>query len=132
MATHVKALGILHIVFGCLGILLGLAALALFGGLAALIGMKEGSPDALVGMGVLGIVGVAGFLVLLLLSLPGLIAGFGLMAFKPWARILTIVLSAIELLNVPFGTALGLYGFWVLLHPETEVLFGLRPAATAR
>lgn len=132
MATHVKALGILHIVFGCLGILLGLLALVFFGGLATLVGLKEGSPDAFVGMSVLGLIGVAGFLVLLLLSLPGLIAGLGLMAFKPWARILTIVLSAIELLNVPFGTALGLYGFWVLLHPETEVLFGLRPAATAR
>lgn len=132
MATHVKALGILHIVFGSLGILLGLLALAFFGGLAALVGIKDSSPDALVGMGILGILGVAGFLVLLLLSLPGLIAGFGLMSFKPWARILTIVLSAIELLNVPFGTALGLYGFWVLLHPETEVLFGLRPSAAMR
>jgi hypothetical protein len=132
MATHVKTLGILHIVFGCLGILIGLGALVFFGGLAALVGIKDGSHDALIGMGVLGILGMAGFLLLLVLSLPGLIAGFGLMAFKPWARILTIVLSAIELLNVPLGTALGLYGFWVLLHPETEVLFGLRPSAATR
>jgi hypothetical protein len=132
MGAHVKAVGILHIVFGCLGILLGLLALAFFGGLAAVVGISERSPDAFIGMSVLGMLGMAGFLLFLLLSLPGLIAGFGLLAYKPWARILMLVVCAIELLNVPFGTALGLYGFWVLLHPQTEALFGLRPPVAVR
>ena len=64
---------------------------------------------------------VAGFLALL--SIPGLIAGWGLLYFKPWARILTIVLSALHILNVPFGTALSIYGFWVLLSEEGSRLF---------
>jgi len=38
------------------------------------------------------------------------------------------VLCAINLLHVPLGTILGLYGFWVLLKPETEALFVQRPA----
>jgi hypothetical protein len=37
-----------------------------------------------------------------------------------------IVLSALDLFNIPLGTALGIYGFWVLLNKETEQLF-LRP-----
>ena len=34
-----------------------------------------------------------------------------------------IVLSAINLINIPFGTVLGIYGLWVLLTRETELLF---------
>jgi hypothetical protein len=36
---------------------------------------------------------------------------------------LTIILSALDLPGVPIGTALGVYGLWVLLKPETERLF---------
>ena len=61
------------------------------------------------------------------LSLPGIIAGIGLLKLQPWARILAIVISALDLLNVPIGTALGVYGLWVLLQAETERLFAQRP-----
>jgi hypothetical protein len=37
--------------------------------------------------------------------------------------VLTIILSVIHLFSVPFGTALGIYGLWVLLQQETEPLF---------
>jgi hypothetical protein len=67
---------------------------------------------------------------LLAISLPGLITGIGLLKLQPWARIVGIVLSAINLINIPFGTALGIYGLWVLLNKETEQLFsGVPPAA---
>jgi hypothetical protein len=59
----------------------------------------------------------------LLISLPGLIAGVGLLQFKPWARILAIIISALDLFGFPFHTALGIYGLWVLLNRETEQLF---------
>jgi hypothetical protein len=39
---------------------------------------------------------------------------------------LTIVLSVLDLIHVPFGTALGIYGLWVLLSQGSERLF--RPA----
>ncbi|MGB9612116.1 MAG: hypothetical protein ACPL7M_14190, partial [Bryobacteraceae bacterium] len=59
----------------------------------------------------------------LVLSLPSLILGYGLYNFRPWARILGIVLAAIHLLNVPVGTLISIYAFWVLLKPETAALF---------
>ena len=71
------------------------------------------------------------FIVLMVLSLPSVIAGIGLIRFRPWARIMTIVLSVLHLFNIPFGTALGVYGLWALLAPETEMLFRQQQALSA-
>jgi hypothetical protein len=49
----------------------------------------------------------------------GLIAGWGLLERKPWARTLAIVLGCFSLFDVPFGTALGVYTLWVLLPAES-------------
>jgi len=76
---------------------------------------------------VVGIVGIVLVSLLLLLSIPGIILGAGLLKLRPWARVLGIVMSALDLLHIPIGTALGIYGLWVLLQPETERL--LSPAA---
>lgn len=125
MRDHVKILGILHIVFGAIGIAIGLIILLVFGGLAGIVGVAgdTGDTDRATGMAVLSIIGVVIFLFTLLLSVPSLIAGIGLLKYRSWARILTIVLSAIDLLHIPLGTLLGIYGLWVLLSPETEALF---------
>ncbi len=51
-------------------------------------------------------------------------------SYKPWSRVLGIVLSVLNLLNFPIGTVLGIYGLWVLLNKDTERLFtrtGLTP-----
>jgi len=45
----------------------------------------------------------------------GFLAGWGLLQRESWARILSIVLALLALLNIPFGTALGIYTLWVLL-----------------
>lgn len=129
MQQHVKILGILHIVFGALGVLLGIGGLLFFGSIAGVVGLNESDPDKLVAIPILASIGGIILVVLLAVSLPGIIAGWGLLQFRNWARILTIVLSAISLLNVPFGTALGIYGLWVLLSKEGEALFRPRPVA---
>jgi hypothetical protein len=130
MQTHVKVLGILHIVFGCLGILFGIGMLALFGGIATMIGMNA-DPDAAVAIPILGAVGGIIAVFALLLSVPGIIAGIGLLSFKPWARILGIVISILNLINFPLGTALGFYGIWVLFSRDGTALFERRPVAPA-
>jgi len=48
------------------------------------------------------------------------LAGWGLLQRERWARILTLVLSFLALLNFPLGTALGVYSLWVLLPQESE------------
>lgn len=127
MAGHVKFLGILHIVFGACGALAALALLALFGGLAGLVAMASGDAP-LVAVPILGGIGILVFGFFAAISFPGLIAGIGLLGYRNWARILTLVLSALQLLNFPFGTILGIYGLWVLLSGGAEALFR-RPRA---
>lgn len=124
MAGHVKILAILHLVFGALGLLAGLLIFAIFGGIAGLVG-ASGADGSFVAVPILGAIGIGVAVFATVLSLPGILAGFGLLQFRPWARILTIVLSALELLNFPFGTALGAYGLWVMLNNDTERLFGI-------
>jgi len=50
----------------------------------------------------------------------GIAIGAGLLMRQPWARMLTIVFGAISLIDIPFGTALGIYTLWVLLPAESE------------
>jgi uncharacterized membrane protein (UPF0136 family) len=128
MQQHVKILGALHIAFGALGLLGALAVLAIFGGLVGFLQFQPGVQDT-PAIPVLGIVGTFVTGLILITSLPSLIAGIGLLNYQNWARLLTIILSAIGIFNVPFGTALGVYGFWVLLSDEGTRLFTSRPAA---
>jgi hypothetical protein len=123
MRDHVRIVAILHVVFGALGALVGFAILILLGGIAGLVGAAAHDPDAEIAVPILGAIGLFICVLLLVLSLPGIIAGIGLLNYQPWARILTIVISALDLLNVPFGTALGIYSLWVLLSREAEALF---------
>jgi hypothetical protein len=50
----------------------------------------------------------------------GFIAGWGLLRREPWARIVALVLAFLALLNVPFGTAIGVCTLWVLLPGPSE------------
>jgi hypothetical protein len=50
----------------------------------------------------------------------GIVAGWGLLERQPWARMLAIVLGCLSLLDMPFGTALGIYTLWVLLPAKSE------------
>jgi hypothetical protein len=51
----------------------------------------------------------------------GLLAGWGLLEGQAWARMLAIVLAFLNLLHIPFGTALGIYTLWVLLPAQSEI-----------
>jgi phage shock protein PspC (stress-responsive transcriptional regulator) len=116
MEEHVKILGILYIAFSALGLVIAfIVFIAVTGG-----GLISGDETAIAITTIVG-TAIAGFLVLL--SAPGIIGGMGLLKRQSWARILVLVLGVINLLNIPFGTALGIYTIWALTHKETEELF---------
>lgn len=48
------------------------------------------------------------------------ITGWGLLTRQPWARTAALVVGGISLMDLPFGTALGIYTLWVLLPAESE------------
>src|SRR3954466_9761161 len=108
MTTHVKVLGILYIVFSSLGVCAALVVGLVFGTASGIVA-ANGDADARVALPVIGLAGTTLVIFLLALSLPGLITGIGLLKFKPWARIVGIVLAAINLINIPIGTLLGAY-----------------------
>jgi len=126
MQTHVRVLGILHLAFGALGVLTAIFLSVLFGGITSLIGRNATGDDARIAIPILGGIGALIVLVTIALSIPSLIAGWGLLSYRSWARILTIILSIVLLVHLPFGTALGFYGFWVLLSREGTDLFQRR------
>ncbi len=57
---------------------------------------------------------------LLAKGLAGIAAGIGLLQRLPWARTLTIIVAIISLINIPLGTALGIYSLWALLSPNAD------------
>ncbi len=57
---------------------------------------------------------------LLIKAIVGFATGWGLLQREAWARTAALVLGFIALLNIPFGTALGIYTIWVLLPAEAD------------
>ena len=128
MQQHVKIFAILNLVLGGLALLGGVIALAFFGGLAGLVTFNDDTHDAMVGGAVLSLIGAVILVVMLVLSLPMIIAGIGLLNYRPWARILAIIVCAIHIFGFPFGTAFAIYGLWVLLSNQGAALFRPQPA----
>lgn len=116
MEKHINVVAILQIGFSILGLLIGGVLFTLF----VLLGSFIQEPDAQV---VFGIIVKVVMVVLVVLSIPGIIAGIGLLKRKEWARILTLILSVLDLINFPIGTAVGVYSIWALVQPEVVEQF---------
>jgi hypothetical protein len=121
----VKVLGALFLAMGALGLLGALFSSVAFGLLAGVVG-ASGDEGAPLGSAVLGFTGLALTIALVLFSAPSIVCGWGLLKFRPWARILAIVLAAIALLGFPYGTVFGVYALWVLFSKGTEAMFERR------
>ena len=93
-------------------------AVAVFG-LAGGIVLSQGEHQA---AGILGIIAVALGSFLAVLALPGIIGGWALFSGRSWGRPLVLVLGFLDLINIPFGTALGVYTIWALLHEPVSQL----------
>lgn len=127
MRSHIQVVGILNVLWNLIGVLVGLACLLIGFGFGSMMGLAAGSQgSAGEGAALMAIVTTFGAIIgcaVLIPSLPGFIAGIALFKFRNWARIVLIIVSAINLLNFPFGTALGAYTLYVLLHRDTEAIF---------
>lgn len=117
MNQHISFVGALHIGFGLLGLA---GALAIYFGFQFLYEVVQDEPIA---EQILSFVGNTLALILIFSSSLGIIGGAGLFSYRPWARILVMIVSAMNCLNIPVGTAKGIYSLWVLMQPETIELF---------
>jgi hypothetical protein len=126
MRDHIKILGILNIVMGSLTALGGLVVMLFLGGMASILAMGVGdasdAENARVAAPLVGLFGGAITIFLLAWGALTILGGWGLLKYKPWSRILMIILSGISLIHFPIGTALGIYGLWVLLNDQSRQL----------
>lgn len=51
------------------------------------------------------------------------LAARGLRQGAGWARLTALAVAVLDLFLVPFGTVLGLYALWVLMHPDVRPHF---------
>ena len=117
MKQHVTFVGALHIGFGILGLLGALTVFIIFNFAQGFVIDEPLAEEILTFLG-----GTISLLIMFFACL-GIIGGVGLFSYKPWARILVMIVSAINCLNIPIGTAKGVYSIWVLMQKETMELF---------
>ena len=111
MERHINVIAALRIGFSIFGLLIGGMIFTLLYFVGDLVDDHEAEF-------VLTIIANVVIVLIIILSIPGIIAGIGLFKRKEWARILTLILSVLDLFNIPIGTAIGVYSIWALVQPE--------------
>jgi hypothetical protein len=128
VTRHIDLLGILYFGAAAIGIVLALAFVCLGIG-AATIASEVVTDSARLAARL-----TAGTLFTFALALTVWAAvqawtGRGLRERRHWARHGGLVLAVLNLFILPFGTALGVYTLWVLVHQQARREFAASPAA---
>jgi len=128
---HVSLLAILCSLWGALAMLVGVSLLLLSVGAIAILLGPDGNAVAL----------AAGLTAAAFATMGAVALVWGgahawasvlLRRRRPAGRVLTLGLAVVNLLMLPFGTALGAYALWILLANDGRRLFeaGSQPAAS--
>ena len=122
METHVDFVGVLFIVWGVLTALIGLATLALGVGGASLAASPNRPGGVAVGLTAAVFITLA--IIAIVWGAGHVLIGVLLRRHRHRARLVGLMLGSIDLLLLPYGTALGCYALWVLLSERGKALFG--------
>lgn len=126
VTRHRNVLGILWVVRGVMLLPAAAVLMGLSGHGPWMWGMDQW------GMGMPGFVHslLGGFgMGLLVVAIVGFVAGIGLITAQEWARLLAIIIGIVELISIPFGTALGIYTLWVLMPQQSDAEYAALAAA---
>jgi len=123
LISHLDFLGILFIIWGVLTTLVGLSTLALGVGAVAIItsASRDGGAQFAAGLTAAAFATLA--LIAIVWGLAHVAVGVPLRKRQPSARLAALTLGAVDLLLLPYGTALGCYALWVLLNEDGKKLF---------
>jgi hypothetical protein len=128
MASQVDFLGILFIVWGLLTTLVGVSTLALGVGAVALITSASRGSGGEFAAGFTAFAFTALAIIAIVWGAAHVVVGVPLRRHAPWSRLGALALGAVDLLLLPYGTALGVYAMWILLHEDGKRLFEDSPA----
>lgn len=119
MATHVKIISILEIVWGVLAAILAIVFLFAFG-IGSAATKAGGAPSFVTGM----LAGMGMFLGILAagLAVLAIVGGVKLLNHKRSGKTLTFIVAVISLISFPFGTAFGVYSLIILTREDTNRL----------
>jgi hypothetical protein len=117
MDKNINVIGILWIVYGALGIFFGFFLFVILIGVSFIPDIGYDAPV------ILRAVGIGIGLFMILLSIPEILAGYGVLKGKEWGRILVLILSFLNVLNMPMGTALSIYSFVILIKEDSIKYF---------
>jgi hypothetical protein len=123
MSTHVDFAGILFIVWGAVTVLIGLSTLALGIGAVSLMrsGSRGGGGQLAAGLMAAAFTTLA--VIAIIWGVAHVAVGVPLRRRKSWARLVALMLGSVDLMLLPYGTALGIYAMWVLLNEEGKKTF---------
>jgi len=113
VAEHVHLLAILWFVDGAL-LLIPAVIMAVLGGVVTSPLARHGTADDFAFTILPGLFSILCVMFLIFATLR-FIAGWGLLKLERWGRVFALVMAFLDLLHVPFGTALGIYTLYVLL-----------------
>jgi hypothetical protein len=123
MTSQVDFLGVLFIVWGLLTALIGVSTLALGVGAFAVLASPHRSGDGQIAAGLTAAVFTTLAVIALIWGAAHVVVGVPLRRRKSWSRIAALALGSVDLLLLPYGTALGVYALWILLREEGKRLF---------
>ena len=121
MIAHVEFVGVLFVVWGLLTTLVGVSTLALGVGAVALMAQAGGGGQVAAGLTAAVFTTLA--MIAIVWGAAHVVVGVPLRQRKPWARHVALMLGSVDLVLLPYGTALGVYALWVLLHEGGKELF---------
>jgi hypothetical protein len=123
LRAHVDFVGVLFVLWGLLTTLVGLSTLAL--GVAAVALIASGASRG--GEQFAASITAAAFTTLALIAIlwgaAHIVVGLPLRRRRHWSRVAALVLGSVDLVLLPYGTALGCYALWALLSEGGKNLF---------
>ncbi|MFC1800220.1 hypothetical protein ACFL2Z_04860 [Candidatus Eisenbacteria bacterium] len=115
MEKHITLAGAFNLAMGIMGILGVITASLMMATLEKYIEEPDAAAIAILAVSL-------GISYLAVISTAQIICAIGLLKRRPWSRVLMIIVSAVKLLSIPIGTALGIYTIWVLIQDETKTI----------
>jgi hypothetical protein len=124
LRSQLDFLGVLFIVWGLLTALVGVSTLALgVGAFAIILSSSRNAQGGNVAAGLTAAIFTTLAVIAIVWGAAHVAAGVPLRKRKPWARMLALGLGSVDLLLLPYGTALGIYALYVLLSESGKTLF---------
>jgi hypothetical protein len=120
MKQHITVVGALRIGYGIMGLMIAGLILLLMVGPGLIAQLADGDAEALA---ILTFIGVPVAFFFAMLSLLNIVGGIWVLKHRNWARYLVLILSVLDIFNVPIGTILGIYCIWALANDSTARLF---------